>query len=91
MLSLPLPFESETIGTSRRANAGVSIRINLAVVAELVLSLGSGIIHHWDCRNWVLFLPMDEKLSILSSDYLESALTKVSDTERSIMRRITAY
>ena len=41
VLSLPLPFESETIGTSEEPMLAVSIRINLSVVAELILSLDS--------------------------------------------------
>jgi len=41
VLALPLPFESETIGTEEEPMLAVSIRINLAVVAELVLSLDS--------------------------------------------------
>lgn len=41
VLSLPLPFESETFGTAENPMLAISIRINLAVVAELVLALDS--------------------------------------------------
>ena len=41
VLSLPLPFESETIGTVEEPMLAVSIRINLSVVAELILSIDS--------------------------------------------------
>jgi AraC-like DNA-binding protein len=41
VLSLPLPFESETIGTIEEPMLAIAIRLDLAVVAELVLSLES--------------------------------------------------
>lgn len=63
VLSLPLPFESETIGTPEEPMLAVSIRINLAVVAELVLSLDSNNLQSELPQLGMVSTAMDDKLS----------------------------
>lgn len=63
VLSLPLPFESETIGTAEEPMLAVSIRINLAVVAELVLSLDSSNTLSGLPQLGMVSTPLDNKLS----------------------------
>lgn len=81
VLSLPLPFASESIGSAAEPMLGVWIRIDLAVVAELVLSLETPAAVAATPKLAMLSTAMDEKLSdavmrliaILSSP-LESAV-----------------
>lgn len=63
VLSLPLPFESETFGTAERPMLAISIRINLAVVAELVLSLDSNNLQSELPQLGMVSTAVDDKLS----------------------------
>ena len=63
VLSLPLPFESETIGTAEEPMLAVSIRINLSVVAELTLSLDSSNASSVLPQLGMVSTAMDDKLS----------------------------
>jgi len=63
VLSLPLPFESETIGTSEEPMLAVSIRINLTVAAELVLSLDSNNLQSGLPQLGIVSTALDDKLS----------------------------
>ncbi len=63
VLSLPLPFESETFGTAEKPMLAISIRINLAVVAELVLSLDSNNQQSGLPQLGMVSTAMDDKLS----------------------------
>ncbi len=90
VLSLPLPFESETIGTIKEPMLAVSIRINLAVAAELVLSLESGTSIPDMPQLGMVSTGMDEKLSNAVMRLLES-LTSQEESQimgASIMREI---
>lgn len=68
-LSLPLPFESETIGTAEEPMLAISIRLNLAVVAELVLSL--------DSNNSLSGLPQLGMVSTALDDKLSDAILRL--------------
>jgi AraC-like DNA-binding protein len=63
VLSLPLPFESETIGSVEEPMLAVAIRIDLAVIAELVLSLETPAPLPATPQLGMVSTAMDEKLS----------------------------
>lgn len=42
VLSVPMPFESETIASQDEPLLGISIRINISILSELILMLGQG-------------------------------------------------
>jgi AraC-like DNA-binding protein len=71
VLSLPLPFESETIGTAEKPMLAVSIRINLNVVAELILSIDSNNAPSGLPQLGIVSTEMDEKLSAAVMRLLE--------------------
>lgn len=81
VLSLPLPFESESIGTVEEPMLAIAIHIDLAVVAELVLSLDNTVALDTAPQLGMVSTPMDQNLSdvvmrlitVLSSP-LESAI-----------------
>jgi AraC-like DNA-binding protein len=81
VLSLQLPFESESIGTVEEPMLAIAIRIDLAVVAELVLSLDNTVALDTAPQLGMVSTPMDQNLSdvvmrlitVLSSP-LESAI-----------------
>jgi AraC-like DNA-binding protein len=75
VLSLPMPFESETIGTVEEPMLAISIRINLAVVAELLLSL--------DAANSQSILPQLGMVSTALDD-------KLSDTVFRLLEMLTS-
>jgi len=63
VLSLPLPFESETIGSVEEPMLAVAMRIDLAVIAELVLSLETQVPLPALPQLGMVSTAMDEKLS----------------------------
>ncbi|WP_394778125.1 AraC family transcriptional regulator N-terminal domain-containing protein [Undibacterium sp.] len=90
VLSVPLPFESETIASVEEPLLAVSIRINLAVAAEVVLSLDES--HHHSSASPVgmCATPLDDKLGDAVLRLLET-LTSPTDTRilgAAIMREI---
>jgi AraC-like DNA-binding protein len=90
VLSLPLPFESETIGTIEEPMLAISIRINLAVVAELVLSLDSDSSELGFPQLGMVSTALDDKLSDAILRLLE-VLSSQQESEilgASIMREI---
>lgn len=90
VLSVPLPFESETIASPEEPLLAVSIRINLAVAAELVLSLDESQHHVATTPVSMCSTPLDDKLSDAVLRLLE-ALTSPIDSQilgPAIMREI---
>ncbi len=90
VLSVPLPFESETIASPEEPLLAMSIRINLAVAAEIVLSLDES--HHQPQASPVgmCATPLDNKLGDAVLRLLET-LTSPTDTRilgSAIMREI---
>ena len=79
VLSVPLPFESETIASPEHPLLAVSIRINLAVAAELALSLDESQHHVATAPVGICSTPLDDKLSDAVLRLLD-ALTSATDT-----------
>lgn len=97
VLSLPLPFESETLGTAEEPMLAVAIRIDLSVVAELVLSLEASEAPPTCPQLGMVSTPMDAKLSdavmrlitVLSSP-LESAVMGAAIKREIFFRVLTS-
>lgn len=63
VLSVPLPFESETIASADEPLLGISIRINTATLAELLITLEQQPTMDSHCRCCITSTPLDAKLS----------------------------
>jgi AraC-like DNA-binding protein len=63
VLTVPLPFESETIASAAEPMLAVSIRIHLPVAAELVLALDQSRRHVSTAPVGISSTPLDDKLS----------------------------
>jgi AraC-like DNA-binding protein len=63
VLSVPLPFESETIASPEDPLLGISISINVAMLSELILILGQGASPLKSGSHGMVSTPMDAKLS----------------------------
>jgi AraC-like DNA-binding protein len=90
VLSLPLPFESETIGTAEEPMLAVSIRINLGVVAELILALDTNNMNSSTPQLGMVSTAMDDKLTDAVMRLVET-LTSSQEVELlgpAIMREI---
>jgi AraC-like DNA-binding protein len=80
VLSVPLPFESETIASQEEPLLGISMRIDIAILSELIMMLD-----HGDKRravansHGIVSTPLDLKLSNAVLRLLQ-ALDSASDT-----------
>ncbi|MES2071816.1 MAG: AraC family transcriptional regulator [Pseudomonadota bacterium] len=90
VLSVPLPFESETIATAEEPLLAISIRINLAVAAELVLSLDEAHRHVAAPPVSMCSTPLDDKLSDAVLRLLEALMSPIDSSVLgpAIMREI---
>jgi len=90
VLSVPLPFESETIASEHEPLMGISIRINIPMLSELILRLDQGSSHSASGTHGIVSTPLDAKLSNAVLRLLE-ALTSTNETDilgHSILREI---
>lgn len=90
VLSVPLPFESETIASEEEPLMGISIRINIPILSELILMLDQGSSHSELGTHGMVSTPLDAKLSNTVLRLLQ-ALTSANDTDilgHSILREI---
>ena len=62
LLSVPLPFESETMASAAEPMLAVAIRINLAVAAELALALDASARHPAAAPVGICSTPLDDGL-----------------------------
>ena len=80
VLSVPLPFESETMATAEEPLLAISIRINLPVLSELILQLDHGQpLRQKAAALGIVSTPLDIRLSNTVLRLLE-ALTSENDT-----------
>lgn len=63
ILSVPLPFESETIASPEEPLLAISIRINLSMVSELLLSIEHDAPMEINGRSGITSTPLDAQLS----------------------------
>lgn len=63
VLSIPLPFESETVASPENPLLGISISINIPVISELILRLGQGGAAPEKGTQGMVSTPMDARLS----------------------------
>ncbi len=63
VLSVPLPFESETVASMEEPLLAISIRINLSMVSELLLGMEHGIPMKINGKNGITSTPLDARLS----------------------------
>lgn len=90
VLSVPLPFESETIASVDEPLMGISIRINISILSELILMLDQGSSHAALGAHGMVSTPLDCKLSNAVLRLLQ-ALTSTDETDilgHSILREI---
>lgn len=90
VLSVPLPFESETIASIDEPLMGISIRINISIISELILILDQGSSHAALGAHGMVSTPLDCKLSNAVLRLLQ-ALTSTDETDilgHSILREI---
>lgn len=90
VLSVPMPFESETIASEDEPLLGISIRINIAILSELILMLDQGSKSPDVGSHGMVSTPLDAKLSNAVLRLLQS-LDSVHDTDilgHAILREI---
>ncbi|PPC93840.1 MAG: AraC family transcriptional regulator [Methylotenera sp.] len=90
VLSVPLPFESETIATEEEPLMGISIRINISILTELILMLDQGSSHSDLGSHGMVSTPLDAKLSNAVLRLLQ-ALASTDETDilgHNILREI---
>lgn len=90
VLSVPLPFESETIASEHEPLMGISIRINIPMLSELILRLDQGSSSSAPGTHGIVSTPLDAKLSNAVLRLLQ-ALTSANETDilgHSILREI---
>lgn len=63
ILSVPLPFESETIASPEEPLLAISVRINLAMVSELLLSVQQEVAMEINGKSGITSTPLDPRLS----------------------------
>lgn len=63
ILSVPLPFESETIASAEEPLLAISIRINLSMVSELLLSVAHDAPVNINGKSGISSTPLDMRLS----------------------------
>lgn len=63
ILSVPLPFESETIASAEEPLLAISIRINLSMVSELLLSVAPDTTLKINGKSGISSTPLDMRLS----------------------------
>lgn len=77
VLSVPLPFESETIASLEEPLLAISIRINPAILAELLMTLGQAPVADSQCRCCITSTPLDAQLSNAVVRLLECLSSKM--------------
>lgn len=90
VLSIPLPFECETIATEAEPLLAISIRLNLSIVTELVIALEQGGAAAISVPRGIVSTPMDGNMRNTVSRLLDT-LTSPQDIEimgESIIREI---
>jgi AraC-like DNA-binding protein len=80
ILSVPLPFESETIATLEEPLLAISIRISLSMVSELLLSLEHVAPMKVNGKSGITSTPMDARLSNAVVRLLECLQSKMDAT-----------
>lgn len=90
ILSVPLPFESETIASAEEPLLAISIRINLSMVSELLLSVAHDAPMNINGKSGISSTPLDKQLSNAVVRLLECLQSKVeaSVLGQSIIREI---
>lgn len=63
ILSVPLPFESETIASLEEPLLAISVRINLSMVSELLLTVEPPAAMHINGKSGIASTPLDARLS----------------------------
>lgn len=80
ILSVPLPFESETIASPEEPLLAISIRINLSMVSELLLSIEHDAPMEINGRSGITSTPLDAQLSNAVVRLLECLQSKTDAT-----------
>jgi AraC-like DNA-binding protein len=90
ILSVPLPFESETIASLEEPLLAISIRINLSMISELLLSVEHDTPMKINGRSGITSTPLDARLSNAVVRLLECLQSKADATVlgQSIIREI---
>lgn len=90
VLSVPLPFESETIASAEEPLLAISIRINTATLAELLMTLAQTPAMDSQCRCCIASTPLDAKLSNAVVRLLECLTSKneITILGQAILREI---
>ena len=90
ILSVPLPFESETIATPEEPLLAISIRINLSVISELLISLEHTAPMQVNGKSGISSTPLDKQLSNAVVRLLEclQSRTEAAVLGQSIIREI---
>lgn len=90
ILSVPLPFESETIASAEEPLLAISIRINLSMVSELLLSLAHDAPVNINGKSGISSTPLDMRLSNAVVRLLEclQSRTEAAVLGQSIIREI---
>lgn len=90
ILSVPLPFESETIASAEEPLLAISIRINLSMVSELLLSITHAHPVYINAKSGITSTALDMRLSNAVVRLLECLQTKsdASVLGHSIIREI---
>ncbi len=90
VLSIPLPFESETIASDEEPMLAISIRLDLSLVSELILMLGQAKNNGVTASAGIISTPLSHELTDAVSRLLK-ALTSKTDSAiigASIIREI---
>jgi AraC-like DNA-binding protein len=80
ILSVPLPFESETIASLEEPLLAISIRINLAMISELLLSVEHDTPMKINGKSGITSTPLDARLSNAVVRLLECLQSKTEAT-----------
>lgn len=90
VLSVPLPFESETVASLEEPLLAISIRINLPMVSELLLNMEHGAPMKVNGKSGIISTPLDARLSNAVVRLLEclQSKTEVAVLGQAIIREI---
>lgn len=80
ILSVPLPFESETIASLEEPLLAISIRINLAMISELLLNVEHDTPMKINGKSGITSTPLDARLSNAVVRLLECLQSKTEAT-----------